>query len=162
MIFTIKRYHWVWLVIGIVVCPACRKEVPVALNIKRDMLAAVNALRSTGCSCGNTWMPPVKPLHWNDTLADAALAHARDMKENRYFSHISPNGNFPIQRAIVLGYAGNIVMENIAKGFTTLETVMEAWQKSDSHCKAIMDGSHTEMGAASVNTYWVQEFGSYR
>lgn len=131
------------------------------MMVQQEMLAAVNMLRSTGCNCADTWMPPVKPLSWNDTLAAAALAHALDMEANNYFSHISPNGSSPIQRAVVVGYAGNHVTENIAKGFSSQQSVMEAWLRSDSHCRAVMDAAHTEMGAAQVNTYWVQEFGSY-
>lgn len=162
MNFFITKRSWCWLIIVLAVWPACRKEAPVVADIKNDMLAAVNALRSTGCTCGDSRMPPVKPLQWNDTLAAAALAHARDMEANKYFSHISPNGTSPIQRAIVLKYTGNYVSENIARGYTSLASVMEAWQQSETHCKAMMDVSHSEMGAASVNTYWVQEFGSYR
>jgi uncharacterized protein YkwD len=159
---TITKYNWLlWLVI-IAVLPACRKETAVERAVKADMLAAVNILRQAGCTCGDTYMPPVKPVAWNDTLATAALAHARDMEANNYFSHISPGGTAPIQRTMALGYSGNNVTENIGRGYTSVEIVMEAWLKSEAHCKAMMDSSHTEMGAANVNTYWVKEFGSRR
>ena len=150
------------LIIIIMLLAACRKDAPITRDIKDDMLTAVNALRQTGCTCGDTYMPPVKPLLWNDTLALAALAHARDMDANNYFSHISPGGTSPIQRAMSLGYTGNYVSENIARGFSSVEPVMEAWKKSEDHCKAMMDSLQTHMGAANVNTYWVQEFGSRR
>ena len=150
------------LVIIIMLLAACRKDAPITRDIKEEMLTAVNTLRQTGCTCGDTFMPPVKPLLWNDTMAMAALAHARDMDANNYFSHISPGGTSPIQRAMALGYAGNYVSENIARGFSSLQPVMEAWQKSEDHCKAMMDSLYTHMVAANVNTYWVQEFGSYR
>ncbi|WP_205510711.1 CAP domain-containing protein [Longitalea arenae] len=145
----------------IIMMAACRKEAPVIANTTPGLLIAVNTLRSIGCVCGDTWMPPVKALEWNDTLAAAALLHARDMEANSYFSHISPGGSSPIQRAIITGYTGHFVTENIAKGFTSPEMVMEAWQQSESHCKAMMDGSHTDMGAARANSHWVQEFGSH-
>jgi uncharacterized protein YkwD len=162
MSHSVTKYNWFTLVVVIVLWPACRKETTVERSIKAEMLAAVNTLRQAGCTCGATYMPPVKPVIWNDTLEAAALAHARDMDANNYFNHISPNGTSPIQRAIVLGYAGNYVTENIAKGYTSLGPLMEAWQQSDSHCKAMMDSLQTDMGAANVNTYWVQEFGSKR
>src|SRR3954464_4369082 len=146
------------LIIIITLLAACRKDATITRDIKEEMLTAVNILRQTGCTCGDTYMPPVKPLGWNDTLAMAALAHARDMDAHNYFSHISPGGTSPIQRTMALGYAGNYVTENIAKGFTELAPVMEAWQKSDDHCKAMMDSMHTDMGAANINSYWVQEF----
>jgi uncharacterized protein YkwD len=162
MMQTVAINNWLRLVLVIVLWPGCRKETTVEQPVKDDMLAAVNTMRQAGCTCGVTWMPPVKALTWNDTLAAAALAHARDMEANNYFNHISPTGTSPIQRAIALGYTGNYVTENIAKGYTSMEPLMEAWLKSEAHCKAMMDSGQTEMGAANVNTYWVQEFGSYR
>jgi uncharacterized protein YkwD len=164
---TVTTYNWLQLVlaiaIGIALLPACRKETPaVERNIKTGMLAAVNAIRQAGCTCGAAYMPAVKPLTWNDTLATAALAHARDMDARNYFSHISPGGTSPIQRTMALGYSGNYVTENIGRGYSSTEQVLEAWLKSEAHCRAMMDSGHTEMGAANVNTYWVQEFGSYR
>lgn len=154
--------NWLPLVVLIALCAACRKEAPVAGNIKNEILAAVNVLRTMGCTCGATYMPPVNPLKWNDTLAMAALDYARDMNAHNYFSHISPAGTSPIQRTMALGYTGNYVTENIARGFSSVQSVMQAWEKSENHCKALMDPSQTDMGAANVNTYWVQEFGSRR
>ena len=151
--------RWIFL---IALLAACRKEAAVTRDIKAEMLTAVNTLRQTGCTCGDTFMPPVKPVQWNDTLAMAALAHALDMDAHNYFSHISPGGTSPIQRTMALGYSGNYVTENIARGFSSVQPVMEAWIISADHCKAMMDPSQTEMGAGNVNTYWVQEFGYYR
>jgi uncharacterized protein YkwD len=151
--------HWFVLIITITLWPACKKEADVERVIKDEMLTAVNALRQKGCACGSNQMPPVKPVVWNDQLAEAALAHARDMDANNYFSHISPGGTAPIQRAIAKGYTGKYVLENIAKGYTSIEPLMNAWQQSEEHCKAMMDSLQTEIGAANVNTYWVQEFG---
>ena len=150
---------WFILIAAMALLYACKKETNIERDIKAEMLVAVNTLRQSGCTCGSTQMPAVKPLVWNDLLAAAALAHARDMDANNYFSHISPGGTSPIQRAIVKGYTGKYVSENIAKGYTSIEPLMKAWQQSEEHCKAMMDSLQTEMGAANVNTYWVQEFG---
>src|SRR5262245_3681498 len=106
-----------WIVL-MALLAACRKEASITRDIKADMLTVVNTLRQTGCTCGDTYMPPVKPVQWNDTLAMAALAHARDMDDHNYFSHISPAGTSPIQRTMALGYSGNYVTENIARGYS--------------------------------------------
>jgi uncharacterized protein YkwD len=151
--------HWFILIAAMMLWPACKKDAHIERDIKDEMLAAVNTLRQSGCTCGSTQMPPVRPLVWNETLAEAALAHARDMDANNYFNHISPAGTSPIQRAMVKGYTGEYVSENIAKGYTSIDPLMKAWQQSEEHCKAMMDSLQTEMGAANVNTYWVQEFG---
>ncbi|OQP51990.1 hypothetical protein A4H97_25575 [Niastella yeongjuensis] len=147
------------LIILLALLAACHKEGGITRDIKTEMLTAVNTLRQTGCTCGDTFMPPVEPLLWNDTLAMAALEHARDMDAHNYFSHISPGGTSPIQRTMALGYSGNYVTENIARGFSSLDPVMEAWKESEDHCKAMMDPLQTHLGAGNVDTYWVQEFG---
>ena len=90
---------------------------------------------------------------------EAAAEHAKDMYVNNYFSHISPQGTSPIQRAIQAGYTGMYVGENIAKGYTTIPDVMLAWKNSEAHCKAMMDTLYKEFGASTYNGYWVQEFG---
>src|SRR5688572_11523770 len=51
------------------------------------LLALVNNVRKTGCTCGTTAMPAVTPLTWNDLLETAALRHSADMNKNNYFSH---------------------------------------------------------------------------
>jgi uncharacterized protein YkwD len=106
-------------------------------------------------------MPPVPPVQWNDTLALAAQAHATDMMVNDYFNHIAPDGSSPIQRALQAGYAGSYVGENIAEGYTSLDSVMQAWKNSPDHCTNIMDSTWTTFGAARAGNYWDQEFGGY-
>jgi uncharacterized protein YkwD len=54
---------------------------------KTKMLQLVNNVRQAGCNCGNTSMPPVASVTWNDKLAKAAFDHSADMLANDYFSH---------------------------------------------------------------------------
>jgi len=139
---------------------ACKKETALPdARLLPEMVDSVNLLRSKGCRCGTDSMPAVPPLVWNAKLAAAAAAHAKDMYVNNYFSHISPQGSSPIQRAQQAGYTGSYVGENIGKGYTTISAVMQAWQQSEAHCKAMMDTLYKEMGASEYNEYWVQEFG---
>lgn len=123
------------------------------------MLNAVNQLRETGCQCGTVYMPPVPNLAWNDTLETAAAGHLTDMLRNNYFGHIAPDGSSPVQRAQELGYTGDYVGENIARGYNSVEDVMNAFKSSQDHCQAMMDSLYKEMGAARLNDYWDQEFG---
>lgn len=109
--------------------------------------------------CGTVYMPPAPPLTWNDTLEEAAEGHLWDMYYNGYFGHIAPDGSDPVQRAQALGYSGDYVGENIARGYQTVSDVMEAWKNSPDHCQAMMDTLYREMGAARLNDYWDQEFG---
>ncbi|MDN5286564.1 MAG: transporter [Mucilaginibacter sp.] len=137
----------------------CKKDPVPAEDIQKEMLAAVNALRTTGCTCGTTNMPPVPAVIWNDKLQVAAAAHAKDMVVNNYFDHIAPDGSSPIQRAQEAGYTGMYIGENIGSGYNNIQQVIDAWKKSEDHCKAMMDSLYIELGAARYNTVWVQDFG---
>lgn len=44
------------------------------------------------------------PLAWNDLLVQAASQHSRDMIDNLYYSHFSPNGFGPMERIAETGY----------------------------------------------------------
>jgi len=123
------------------------------------MLDEVNKFRRSGCRCGKEMMPPVGALSWNDTLAEAAKFHARDMHDNKYFEHIGRDGRAPIQRAAMMGYRGTVVGENIGRGTSSVLRVVQGWKSSESHCKNMMDGNFSEMGAAHYQGYWVQELG---
>jgi uncharacterized protein YkwD len=141
------------------VLPGCADE-PVPVPFATRVLDKVNEVRQQGCTCGGAYMPPAPPLRWNYTLQEAALAHARDMEGRDYFNHVSPEGITPHQRVYNLHYEGSFRYENIAKGYTTIAAVVEAWQQSEGHCRALMDSASQEVGVAEVNTYWVMELGS--
>jgi uncharacterized protein YkwD len=109
-------------------------------------------------------MPPVEPLVWNNELHLAALNHAQDMARNKYFSHVSKNGDRIKQRIAAAGYDHTgyqtySIGENIAYNQRTIREVMEGWLKSPSHCKNLMSPAFKEVGIAMQNYYWVQDFG---
>jgi uncharacterized protein YkwD len=128
-------------------------------EIKLNLLEQINKLRITGCVCGNEWMPPVSELTWNPILENVALDHATDMYQNNYFSHLSLDGTPPITRAQNAGYSGNYVGEVLARRYHTVKDVTEAWQKSESHCRALMDSLYNEVGGARKEDYWVVDLG---
>nr|WP_294948786.1 CAP domain-containing protein [uncultured Mucilaginibacter sp.] len=141
------------------VVTGCSKEEQPKAGIRDEMLAAVNKLRHVGCMCGATYMPPVAELKWNTLLEAAADEHVKDMVNNNYFSHIAPDGSFPIVRAQKAGYTGPYVGENIARGYTNVAGVVLGWENSEEHCMAMMDTLYAEMGASRLNDYWVLDFG---
>ena len=124
------------------------------------LLQLVNDQRQAGCNCGSTYYAPTTPVTWNDQLEVAALAHANDMNTNNFFDHTGHNGSSPGDRIRNAGYNWRAYGENIAKGYTSEQAVVNAWIASVGHCENIMNPSFHEMGAARVNAYWVQEFGS--
>ena len=124
-----------------------------------QMLAEVNALRASGCRCGSRWMPPAPPLRWNDLLARAAQRHANDMHNNDFFNHRGSDGSEMSRRVSEAGYAWRAVAENIAWGYSDVNTVVQGWKDSPGHCENMMSGDYTEMGGAQAGRYWVQDLG---
>lgn len=105
-------------------------------------------------------MPPVSPVTWNDQLATAAFNHSNDMNSNNYFNHNSPAGSTAGDRITAAGYTWRTYGENIARGYTSEQSVIDGWINSEGHCKNIMNPSFKEMGVARVGNYWTQEFGA--
>jgi uncharacterized protein YkwD len=127
---------------------------------KTTLLQLVNNVRQTGCTCGSTVMAPVAAITWNDQLTTAAFNHSNEMNSNNYLSHTGLNGSTAGERIAAAGYAWKAYGENIAKGYSNEQTVMDGWLKSEGHCKNIMSPSFREMGVARIGSYWTQEFAS--
>jgi uncharacterized protein YkwD len=144
--------------------PSATAAIPTGKAFEQQFLSRVNALRSTGCKCGNTFMPPAAPLRWNSQLEAAAFAHAADMSKSRYFSHSNLKGETLKQRIenagyILRGTRAYSYGENIAAGQRSIERVMQSWINSPGHCKNLMNPAFKEIGVAQTNYYWVQDFG---
>jgi uncharacterized protein YkwD len=124
-----------------------------------------NHARSTARDCGATHMPAVPALTWNGTLAEAALAHSKDMIAKDYFAHETMPEDISFDTRITRdGYAWRALGENIAAGRKTPAEVVKAWLKSPGHCVNIMSSSVTELGVARASggeygIYWTQDFG---
>src|SRR5690606_22957492 len=130
-------------------------------------LAEVNNWRQKGCTCGDVLLPATVKVRWNSKLYQAALAHAKDMRANNYFSHTSPTGENVYNRLVQSGYIEDsrsvlTYGENIAFGDFDLETAVRKWLDSPSHCTNLMRDSYREMAIAHDGNYWVQVFGVVR
>ncbi|KAJ1678450.1 hypothetical protein EV182_004025, partial [Spiromyces aspiralis] len=55
-------------------------------------------------------------------------------------------------------YEFRMAGENVAKGYTTVQSVMEAWIESPEHFENIR-GNYIHVGFARNDTFWSQEFG---
>lgn len=130
-------------------------------------LTAVNTLRQAGCDCGTEPYPASGKLVWNAKLYEAALHHAQDMHAHNYFSHTSPSGENVYHRLVAAGYittAGDVLTygENIAFGDFDVNTAVQKWLASPSHCANMMRETYQEMAIAHDGNYWVQVFGAKR
>lgn len=128
--------------------------VPSADPAEGEVLALVNAQRSAN-GCG--------PVAWDEGLAAVARSHSDDMAARDYFSHTTPEGADPFQRAAAAGQSASA--ENIAAGQPTPAVVMDGWMNSPGHRANILNCSLTRLGVGvgyggSYGIYWTQLFGT--
>jgi uncharacterized protein YkwD len=77
-------------------------------------------------------------------LMRAAGRHAADMARRHYFSHVSPSGSGPTQRARAAGWRGGVA-EAIAWGcgsFSSPSATVRAWMASPPHRAILVGGGH--------------------
>jgi len=103
----------------------------------------------------------------NPSLEDAAQLKAEDMLTNGYFAHTSPAGITPWHWFTVSNYEFLYAGENLAVGYTTSESVNNAWMNSPVHKANIESINFTDIGIATKEgiykgketTFVVQLFG---
>jgi len=134
------------------------ENAPVNVN-KSELLTLVNQARGTSRMCGNTSYPATGNLQWDDKLEQAAQNHSDDMNSNNFFNHTSSNGAILQTRLTLVGHTiTSHAGENIAKGYSTEQSVVEGWFNSDGHCANMMNPNFTHMGVATAGPYWTQVF----
>jgi uncharacterized protein YkwD len=108
------------------------------------LLIKLNEVRAEARLCGETPYEAVGPVVWNCALEGAADRHSSDMAANNFFSHTGSDGLRVGARADAAGYDWVMVGENIAVGYSSVNSVMQGWLNSPSHCRTIMNGSYQE------------------
>ncbi|MEF9952393.1 MAG: CAP domain-containing protein [Clostridium sp.] len=124
-----------------------------ALSIEEQVFKLVNEERAKA---------GLSPMVLDKKISDVARVKSKDMADNNYFSHTSPTYGSPFDMmkkfGISYGYAG----ENIAKGQTTAESVMNSWMNSSGHRANILSKNFNKIGIGYVKqggtTYWTQMF----
>ena len=96
-------------------------------------------------------------LAWSEPLTDAARVRAQECRSS--FSHTRPDGSafWTVDSNVQYG-------ENLAKLYSSADSVYTAWMNSPTHKANIMDGGYKTVGIAVFqddggNWYWAQEFG---
>jgi uncharacterized protein YkwD len=129
------------------------------------VLELTNELRARGTTCGSKRYDPAPPLTADARLNRAAQAHSDDMVARDYFDHLSPEGDGPDKRATATGYQWSRVGENIAWGYQTPQAVVDGWEKSEGHCRNLMNPDYRHIGIGSTGSsspMWVQLFATPR
>lgn len=93
-------------------------------------------------------------------LSRVARYKSQDMKDNKYFSHTSPVYGSPFEMIKNFGISYRSAGENIAKGQSTPQAVVNAWMNSSGHRANILNKNYTRIGVGYVSggNYWTQMF----
>ena len=112
-----------------------------------DALDIVNAKRAEN---------GLAALNWSNGLESCAMVRAQEAASK--FSHTRPNGKdwYTVNSELMWG-------ENLAKGYDSAQSVVDAWMASPTHAANILAGDFTTCSIAVYETngklYFAQEFG---
>ncbi|WP_066944130.1 CAP domain-containing protein [Streptomyces lushanensis] len=106
----------------------------------------------------------LRPLADDPRLASAAQAYSADMAARAFYSHTSPEGLAPWDRAAAAGATHRGIGENIACGQRDPREVVRGWMNSPGHRANILKPDFTHLGTGfagggPAGTYWTQLFG---
>ncbi|MDD4773277.1 MAG: CAP domain-containing protein [Eubacteriales bacterium] len=120
-------------------------------DIEREVTQLVNVIRAEN---------GLGALTIDETLSQTARAKAVDMAQNNYFSHTSPTYGSPFDMMKQFGVDYNTAGENIAKGYSTAQAVVDGWMNSPGHRANILNASftHTGVGYTDNGNHWAQMF----
>lgn len=136
-------------------------------NFQSEYLALINSARAKGATCGAVVMPSVGPVAWNANLQNAATVHSLDMASTSVYSHTGSDGSTPDQRIRTAGYNFSSFGENIDVQRTSVQSSMDSWMNSSSHCQNIMRREFSNVAVSCIanpasqwGIYWTMELGS--
>jgi len=120
-------------------------------KFEQEVIRLVNVERA------NAGLPALK-YDWE--LARVAKHKSQDMKQHNYFSHTSPTYGSPFTMMQNYGIQYKSAGENIAKGQTSAQQVVNAWMNSSGHRANILSKDYTHIGVGYVESghYWTQMF----
>ncbi len=90
------------------------------------------------------------PLVINRRLEYAAFLKADDMFAKNYWAHRSPDGHQPWYFIEAAGYSYQAAGENLAKNFNDSRQLVEAWLRSPSHRRNLLEKNYTQIGVSVV------------
>lgn len=121
------------------------------MSLESQVIALVNEIRAQN---------GLSALTENWQLSRVARYKSQDMADRGYFSHNSPTYGSPFQMMKQFGITYRSAGENIAKGYSTAQAVVNAWMNSPGHRANILNSSYTQIGVGYVSdgNHWTQMF----
>lgn len=102
------------------------------------------------------------PFTASSELSKVARIKSEDMAKNNYFSHTSPTYGSPFDMMKKFGIKYNTAGENIAKGYSSAQAVVNGWMNSSGHRANILNPSFKTIGVGAYSNngtiYWTQMF----
>lgn len=134
----------IFLFLGSFATSFVRTSFPQVLGIATDITAQKLLLLTNQDRQSNG----AGPLVLNSELNDAAASKANDMFAENYWAHNSPTGKTPWVFIKNSGYQYVYAGENLARGFTKPEDVVNAWMASPTHRENMLSTNYTDVGFA--------------
>lgn len=124
---------------------------PSVTAYEQEVIRLVNEIRAQN---------GLKALTYDWELSRVARIKSQDMEDNNYFAHNSPVYGTPFQMIRNFGISFQTAGENIAKGYTSPQAVVNGWMNSSGHRANILNASYTKIGVGYVSGghYWTQMF----
>jgi uncharacterized protein YkwD len=91
------------------------------------------------------------PLREDVRLDAAANDRMRDMEDQGYWAHESPDGRSPFTWLAPRGYDFHYAGENLASGFETTELLVAGWMESPGHRDNILSPHFEDCGIAIID-----------
>ncbi|EEG77460.1 cell wall-binding repeat-containing protein [Dethiobacter alkaliphilus] len=107
------------------------------------------------------------PLQYHAELSEVAEIKSKDMYDNQYFDHNSPIYGSPFDMMSHYGISYTRAAENLAAGFLSPQTLVNAWMNSPGHRANILNPNLTHIGIgyyynandpSNLRHYWTQMF----
>lgn len=135
--------------------PAPKPEKGPEKKLQLDSNAALRLINNFRVAKG------LKPLALEPRATKAAEMLAEDMAKHDRMSHYGPDGADVGKRLTLAGYPYRLAAENIGVGQSTLNEMVEDWEKSPPHRKNILLSDAKHMGialdynpASKYKTFW--------
>lgn len=141
MILLGKRNILIKIILGIVICLFLVQPNQILANQlvgqEDEIIRRINLVRSAeGLSI----------LNKDNRLMNSALSKANDMSLNNYFSHPTLNDLKMFYWINGADYSYDFAGENLAKGFTSIDRLIDAWVFSPTHYKNIVNHKFKDTG----------------
>lgn len=118
------------------------------IDIAKEEIVAADVLKYTNEARERAGL---KKLKLNNKLSNVAIIKAKDFSDNRYFAHESPKYGSPFDMMKSFGMEYRVAGENIAYGYNSGESVVDAWMKSQGHRDNILNRNFEEIGIGVYN-----------